>query len=62
MSAAVDLFTPEPELDRIHAIMGFVRLFKEQLKSASTQQERRELELAIKSYEAAAQPETTATR
>lgn len=51
-----DLFTPEEELARQQAIMGFIKEFQRQLKTAKSTTERRELETAIRSYRAALEP------
>lgn len=53
---SVTLFTPPEELDRHQATREFIRLFKEQLRTCKDRKERRELQLAIRSYEASLEP------
>jgi hypothetical protein len=50
------LFTDPAELDRRQAINEFIALFKNQLRTARSTTERRELRTAIKSYYAQLQP------
>lgn len=51
-----DLFTPEEELARQQALLGFIAEFRRQLKTAKSATERRELKTAIRSYRAALEP------